>query len=178
SSCVPSATTDVDFFGKLESAKRQEDILPALQIVEPRLQRLSLIPFAGQLVIHGDIGHSRLMPIPFMGEGLRRLLSLVLAMANTPGGIVLIDEVENGLHYSVLEKVWQAVAGAAQQFGVQLFATTHSWECIRSAHEALAASEVDDLRLHRLDRFNGEITAVTYDRAMRETALRAGLEMR
>src|ERR1700758_305841 len=106
------------------------EILPALQILEPRLQRLSLAPLAGESVIHGDIGLPQLVPIPFMGEGIRRVLSIVLAIANAPGGVVLIDEVENGLHYSVMRDVWKAIAVAARQMDVQVFATTHSWECI------------------------------------------------
>ena len=72
SSGVAALTQDVRLFGELEAAKRQEEILPSLQILEPRLQKLSLIPLAGELVIHGDIGLARLVPVPFMGEGTRR----------------------------------------------------------------------------------------------------------
>ena len=67
---------------------------------------------AGTREIHGDIGLPLLLPIPLMGEGLRRLLSLLLAIANLKDGIVLIDEIENGFHYSVHKKVWQAIASA------------------------------------------------------------------
>jgi hypothetical protein len=153
----------VQFFGELEAAKRQAEILPALQIVEPRLQRLALVPFADRTLIHGDVGLPRLMPLPFMGEGLRRLLSIVLGIANVPGGVVLIDEVENGLHHSVMKDVWNAIALAARQLDVQIFATTHSYECITAANEAFTASGRYDLRLYRLDRINEEIKAVAYD---------------
>ena len=174
---APSAQ-DEAFFGKIETAKRQGEILPALRIVEPRLQRLALVPIAGESVIHGDIGLSKLVPIPFMGEGIRRVLSIVLAIANAPGGVVLIDEVENGLHYSVMKDVWKAAALAARQMNVQVFATTHNWECILHAHEAFSEDHPYDLGLHRLDRLNGDITMVTYDKEMIETALRTRLEIR
>jgi hypothetical protein len=175
---TPASARDVAFFGELELSKRQAEILPSLQILEPRLQKLSLIPLAGELVIHGDIGLARLVPVPFMGEGTRRVLSILLAIANTRGGVVLIDEIENGLHYSVLTQVWQAITKAARQNDVQVFATTHSWECIRAADEAFAAEELYDFRLHRLDRINDQPSAVGYTKAMIEAALTTGLEMR
>jgi AAA15 family ATPase/GTPase len=129
-------------------------------------------------VIHGDIGLSRLVPVPLMGEGVRRLLSILLAIFHTPGGVVLIDEIENGLHYSVLNNIWKAIGKAARAASVQVFATTHSRECIRSADESFSESGADDFRLFRLDRNNGEISVVTYDHEMIEGALAMSLEIR
>ena len=172
------ADEDVTAFSELEVANRQEELLPSLQILEPRLQRLAIVLSGGKPVIHGNIGLSRLVPMSFMGEGTRRLLSILLAITATEGGNVLIDEVENGLHYSVLTKVWQAIGHAARQANVQVFATTHSWECILRAHEAFAEGDVYDLRLHRLDRVGDRISAVSYDREMIESALYNAVEMR
>src|SRR5256885_1678397 len=83
----------------------------ALQVLEPRLQRLSLVPLAGKAVIHGDVGLDLLVPVAFMGEGMRRLLSILLAISNASGP-VLIDEIENGFHHSVMTRVWKAIAQA------------------------------------------------------------------
>jgi hypothetical protein len=178
SSAPLAAENDLDAFSEVESANRQEEVLASLRILEPRLRRLSLLLLDGKPVIHGDIGLSRLVPIPLMGEGMRRLLSIVLAIVTAPGGRVLIDEIENGLHYSVQKKVWQVIAQAARQADVQVFATTHSWECLRWAHEAFSESEVYDLRLFRLDRRDGNISVVSYDREGIESALLNAVEMR
>src|SRR5260370_15583162 len=145
---------------------------------ESGLGRVSLIPMADKTVIHGDIGMSRLMPIPFMGEGLRRVLSIVLAIANAKDGVVLIDEIENGLHYSVHKQVWQAIAAAARNNNVQVFATTHSWECIRYAHEAFSEDTIYDLRMHRLDRIDTKTSVTTYDPEHIESALYNSVQMR
>ena len=161
---LPSPDQDVKNFGELELAKRQDEILPALQIVEPRLVRISLVPLAGELILHGDIGLPRLVPLPFMGEGVARVLSIMLAIANAPAGVVLIDEIENGLHYTALKQVWQALAQAARRLNVQVFATTHSWECIRSAHVAFKEQAAYELRYFRLDRDNGAIAARSFDK--------------
>lgn len=178
-SLTSDAERGVVHFGKLVSEKRLDEIIPSLQIIEPRLQRLSLVPFAGGTEIHGDIeGMSRLIPVPLIGEGMRRLLSMVLAIANVPGGIVLVDEIENGLHYSVLPNVWKALADAARRNDVQLFAATHSWECLRAAHDVFSQQEPYDFRYYRLDREDTEVTCVPYDREMIETSLATGMEAR
>jgi hypothetical protein len=175
---APDADQDMKHFGELEAAKRQDEILPAVQLLEPRLQRLSLVPLSAEPVIHGDIGLPRLVPIPFMGEGMRRVLSIVLAIANAPSGVVLIDEVENGLHHSVMKDVWKAIAEAARRANVQVFATTHSYECIVAAHEAFTASDAYDLRLFRLDRIGQEIKVAAYDRDVLEYSTEMSHEVR
>ncbi|MGH7222767.1 MAG: AAA family ATPase [Gemmataceae bacterium] len=175
---VPSTDKDVDYFSALEVGKRQDEILPALRILEPRLEKLSLVPLAGQLVIHGDIGLPRLVPLPLMGEGIRRVLSMVLAIANAPGGVVLIDEVENGLHHSVMVPVWQAIAEAARRADVQVFATTHSYECIQAAQQAFATAQPYDLRLLRLDRLDSGIRVATYNQNTLNTSIEMSLEVR
>jgi hypothetical protein len=177
-SSVPSTEKDVEYFGVLEVAKRQHEILHALRILEPRLEKLSLVPLAGQLVIHGDIGLPRLVPLPLMGEGMRRVLSIVLAIANASGGVVLIDEVENGLHYSIMVQVWQAIAEAARRADVQVFATTHSYECIQAAHQAFASTQPYDLRLFRLDRLDHELRVAVYNQNTLNTSIDMSLEVR
>jgi hypothetical protein len=176
---LPFSTGDVAHFSELEVAKRQPELLDGLKIVEPRLQSLSLVVLGGKSVIHGDIkGLDRLIPVPLMGEGIRRLMSILLAILNAPGGFVLVDEIENGLHYSVQKQVWQAIAQAARQADVQVFATTHSYECIQAAHEAFKETGQYDFALHRLDREDNTIEAVTYDQETLEYALEMFHEVR
>ena len=79
---------------------------------------------------------------------------------------------------SVLPKVWWAIGEVARRFDTQVFATTHSLECIVAAHRAFSKSERYDFRLHRLERVNGTIRAVTYDQETLEAACEAGLEVR
>jgi AAA15 family ATPase/GTPase len=113
-----------------------------------------------------------------MGEGVRRLLGIVMAIAGASGGRVLIDEIENGLHYSVMVDVWQAIAHAARQANVQVFATTHSFECIAAAHEAFSQGPSYDFALHRLEEGVDGIEAVTYDQETMATALELEHEVR
>ncbi len=176
---LPSADTDVRHFSALENAKRLGELIPSLQILEPRLERLSLTVLGNKPVIRGDVkGLSTLVPIHLIGEGVRRLLSILIAVFNSAAGIVLIDEIENGLHYSVMKDVWKAIAHAARKMNVQVFATTHSWECIQSAHHAFKESGPYEFRYYRLDRGEGDVSVKTMDERMLDAVERTDLEVR
>jgi predicted ATPase len=169
---------EIELFSELDASNRLSEIRETMRLLEPNLQRLSLLIFNGEPMIHGDIGLKRLMPITFMGEGFRRLLAIVLAIVNTQAGILLIDEIDAGLHHSILPKIFEAIGQAARVFDVQVFATTHSYECIMAAHRAFDEHEPYDLRLHRLERIDGRVQAVTYDRETLETSEELMLEVR
>jgi len=173
-----SPTEEAKRFSNLERVGRQNEVLEPLRLLEPRLQRLTLLIVDREPIIHGDIGMTELVPLPLMGEGLGRLLSIILAIANAKGGTILIDEIENGLHYSVLTDVWKAIADAARRAEAQIFATTHSLECIKAAHEAFETNEKYDFRYHRLERVKAEIRAVTYDQENLAISDEMNLEMR
>ena len=86
--------------------------------------------------------------------------------------------VENGIHYSVQTTIWKAIAQAATELSCQVFATTHSYEFVRHAQEALADDYADDFRYIRLDRTDKGIEARSYDIEILETAISAGMEVR
>lgn len=174
----PSGKEDIDRFSAIELIQRQEDIVRILKQVDPRVKRLAVIVISGVPMIHADIGATRLVPVPLIGDGISRLLSIALAIANAQDGILLVDEIENGLYYGVMVDVWKAIAVLTRQFNVQLFATTHSEECIRAAHQAFTEDSNYDFRLHRLEWMKNTIRAVTYEKETLGAALEAGLEVR
>jgi len=165
-------------FGDLEVIKRQTEIVEALSVVEPRLEDLTIRYEMDTPVIYGDIGTDRLMPLAYMGDGVGRLLQIVLAIPQARDGALLVDEIENGLHYSVMREVWEVVSNIATAYNVQVYATTHSYECVQAAYQALADKGQDEFALHRLERVEGKIEAVTYDREMLEAAFELDAEVR
>ncbi len=177
-----SPTEDAKVFSEFAVKNEQNEILEILKIVEPRLKRLEVLVTGGVPSIHGDIGGDYLIPVSLMGEGMGRLLSIILSIMNFQGGIVLIDEIENGIHHSVMEKVWQSIDVATKKFNTQLFATTHSYECIGAAHQAFSNSDSEsyNFRYFRLGRDNqtNSIKSFVFDKDNIETALELELEMR
>ena len=152
-------------FGKAQFAGRMSSFETIIRLLEPRLNHLTTIADSrGVPAIYGDISGGRLLPISIMGEGTKRLLALSLAFFEAQNGVMLIDEVENGLHYSVLADVWKNLEWLSREFNVQVFATTHSYECIRAANDAFSEMESDDLHFHRLFWKDKRVKSVTYQK--------------
>ncbi len=165
-------------FANLAVAKQEKKIVRFLKIIEPRLQRLTVQYRGGLPIIYGDIDMPRLVPLPLMGQGMGRLLQIALAISDATDGILLIDEVENGLHYIVMAPVWRAIAGLAQEYQVQIFATTHSRECIDAARQAFVNISDVGIALHRLEASPAGIRAMTYDLDMLDAAIEIDAEVR
>lgn len=167
---------DARLLGRLRTRKQEGLVLKALQDIEPRLQSIEDISASGSPMIWGDIGLSELVPLAVMGEGMIRIAQLVLAIADLPDGLVLVDEIENGLHHSVLPKVWKAIDAAAQQTNTQIIATTHSFECVQAASQALGGS--NGFLFHRLEDSASGNRCVTYQAEDIAAAIRHELEVR
>jgi AAA15 family ATPase/GTPase len=99
-----------------------------------------------------------------MGDGINRVLTIILALVNADNGFLLIDEFENGLHYIVQEQLWKVIFNLAQKLNVQVFVTTHSEDCI-AGFESILNSFNNTLegKLIRLDNVNGTITQVEFN---------------
>jgi AAA15 family ATPase/GTPase len=175
-----SPSEDAERFSDLEAINRQQEVVDILRILEPRLKRLAILVNEGIPMIYGDVGIESLMPISVMGEGMSRLLSMILSIMSISDGILLIDEIDNGIHYSVLEKVWRSIALTTQKYNTQIFATTHSRECILAAHQAFSQFESYDFRYIRLEREknSGLIKSLVYDQETLNTSVDLNLEMR
>jgi AAA15 family ATPase/GTPase len=113
-----------------------------------------------------------------MGDGLSRWLTFILAILRAENGLVLVDEIENGIHYSVMAKIWQALASLANQYNVQIIATTHSAECVRFAVKAFNNNIADDFRYYRIEKMKEETRAISYNHTTLEAALESELEFR
>ena len=117
------------------------------------------------------------VPLKRLGDGANRLLAIALALANSRDGILLIDEAENGIHYSVQTNLWRMVFRAAEAANVQVIAATHSWDCIAGFAAAAVESNAEGT-LFRLERFNGTLHGVLYSEENLEVAARQRTEVR
>jgi hypothetical protein len=170
---------EVQRFSDLRIRNEDHVVLEVLQHLEPRLERLEILSPHGASMIHGHLrGYKEPVPLSLLGDGMRRVASLLLALGSARGGVILVDEIENGVHHSVMRALWNSVGKAARMFSTQVIATTHSLECAASAHEAFKDQDAYDFALHRLDRTDGVVRAVTYDRESLEGAFSIPMEVR
>ena len=122
--------------------------------------------------------YERPVPLRSLGEGAQRLFGVALALANSRDGILLIDEAENGIHYSVQQEFWRMVLQTACENNIQVVATTHSWDCIAGFARAAAEDADAEGVLIRLDKNGDHLRAVEYSEEDMETAAEQGIEVR
>ena len=112
--------------------KEVDKFIKSLHHIDNKIVNIAL---GAKKMIYFDIGIDSLVPIQIMGDGIIRFLTILATIAFRKNGIVLIDEIENGFHYSILPKLWNAIHEAARQFNVQIFVTTHSYDCVKAFSE-------------------------------------------
>ncbi len=168
---------DAKRYGAMQLQGKDKEILSVLRTLEPRLQSITPVLMDNLPVMYANIGADRPIAARLLGEGFNRIFSMAVAMESARGGMLLIDEIENGLHHSVLKDVFSNLMELAVKFDVQVIATTHSLECITAAYEALSHGN-DDFTFHRIDRVEGHSKATYYDGDMLETAILHEMEVR
>ncbi|MBF9223759.1 AAA family ATPase [Hymenobacter ruricola] len=166
----------------LKVNKEENQLLEVLRSLDKRIQRIELSP-SGQIYL--DLGQDfrTLLPLNLMGEGIQRLLSIISAIASNAGGIVLIDELDNGLHYSALRVLWKGILHAALEYNVQIIATTHSAEALRHLTWVLDEEENagyrDDVAAYTLIRAEDDtVRSYRHDYEQLEYAIEHGIEVR
>lgn len=117
---------------------RESEVIGAMRILEPGLTNIFFLSGEGP---HRHAGRAGILvafegtrrrdPLGSYGEGMRRLLALSLSLIRAEGGVLLVDEIDTGLHYSIMGDMWRLVVQAAKQADVQVFATTHSLDCVK-----------------------------------------------
>jgi ABC-type glutathione transport system ATPase component len=175
----PATELAKDFDSWTRRTENEDRFVDFLKRVEPRLKRLRPFEIEGRRVLYADVGLPERIPLPFLGEGFNRLVQIYGAIIGEEADILLIDEIENGLHWSALPQIWTGIREAVNKEEVQIFATTHSLECIAAAAEAFKGEPKNDLAVHRLERLeNGNIRCVTMNEEELERMLERDWEVR
>lgn len=119
------------------------------------------------------------VPLNFLGDGFKRIFYIVLKALSLKGKRILIDEIEIGIHYSKMKDFWINIMKVCKELDVQLFATTHSQECIESYLEASKETNEKDIRLIRLqENKDKSIKAICYKEEYIEYMVESNTEER
>jgi len=113
-----------------------------------------------------------------MGEGMNRMLGIALSLATARDGLLLVDEIESGLHYSVQPDMWRLVFQMAGRLNVQVFATSHSWDSIDAFQQAAQEDAEEQGVLVRLERKQDTIVPVFFSEQDLEIVTRRQIEVR
>ena len=124
-------------------AGREIDLVRLMKLVEPRISDIRLIENQREPMVFLKDARAGFLPISSFGDGIRRVFSIALAVQRAQDGLLLIDEIETGLHVSMLKKVYGWLWEACMRFNVQVFATSHSLEALDALLESDSTEEED-----------------------------------
>jgi AAA15 family ATPase/GTPase len=79
------------------------------------------------------------------GDGLKHYISIICSLFACENGYLFIDEIDNGIHYTQLDRLWEIILTISKEQNVQVFATTHSKECIESYARVSKKLEDEDI---------------------------------
>jgi predicted ATPase len=156
----------------------EETIESVLNKVDPRIQKVRVDASTGENILVVDFGLSQLIPLSQAGQGIARIVEILSTIIGNDASLCLIDEIENGIHHSSLEQVWSGIAKASKLLNVQVFATTHSYECIAAAHAAFSMQDEYDFRVVQLFRVETDLQGRVLDRPLIEAALAGDIDLR
>ena len=182
-----------DEWDKIALTEHEEVVKQAMRIIAPEFENLTFVRNEdGRTAYRPSFQRSakvklsdvpRPVPLNSLGDGMLRVLQLALKMFPAKGGFVLIDEFENGLHYSVQEKVWALLFEMAEKLDIQVFATTHSWDCIESFTKVAVARQDIDGVLFRMGKSvrtsdHGRVIATVFEEEALHTITQRDVEVR
>ena len=178
---APNPVQDAENYNQVallaDGERRIEEIM---REIEPRVRRLryAKLPGTTSPLIFVDLGLSRAVPATQMGQAFNRILHIYTHVLANRANVLLVDEIENGIFSESMPKIWKGLFSLCEREGVQIFATTHSRECVMAAHEAEKERGKEELSVQRLQAVNGQVEAVSLASTHLEVASEMGLEVR
>ncbi len=175
-STSPGETSSV--LTALYESKSERPFVETLKRIDPRIERIVPGSRQNQPVVLVDIGLPRLIPMNSLGDGFCRVCLIATGIASRGPQLVIVDEIDSGLHFSVMPAFWDSVLALLDQWPVQLFCATHNEEMLQTTLAAFAKHKAA-LRIFRLDRgADGSISAQKYTYDTFQEATKAGFDVR
>jgi AAA15 family ATPase/GTPase len=167
----------VEWMSSLEFQGKKQQVIDILKNIEPGISDVVTLSLNGIVQLYAKI-EGKLLPLRLTGDGMYRLLYIVLAIIKNPNCIILIDEIETGFHYSMYAKLWETIGNAAKEHNCQIIATTHSYECIVGAVDGMKLSGREDFCYYRLERKENSNNAYRYPLDLLDSAILTDMEVR
>ena len=180
-----SAATLVRLWDTIALTDSESIVLNAIRCLDPTVERIASLSASkyfgfgsrGGFIIKQE-GSEYPVPIGSMGDGMWRMLAMAIAIVRAKGGVLLVDEIDTGLHYTAMASMWRLIYKAAAENNVQVFATTHSYDCVQSLASICdeGAAENSHVTIHRIE--PGRSTSIPYSEAQIRLAADEHIEIR
>ena len=166
----------LDRMGKAEINGEKEKLVDFLRRIDPSISDIVTLSVNGvpQLYVNTN---RKLLPVQFSGDGINKLLYIVLSIMDAKDGILLVDEIDTGFHYSMYKDLWRIVSEVSRDYHCQVIATTHSYENITGAVDGVK-DYPEDFSFYRLGYDKNELKSFRSSYDLLKSALRSDMEVR
>ena len=110
---------------------KDSEVLKAFQVIDPAIESVESFSIGEPTLYLRRKGEKRL-PLSLFGDAMNRVADIILKLVNSEHKILLIDEIENGIHYTSQRDFWRVLFRLAVELDTQIFATTHSLEMLQA----------------------------------------------
>lgn len=148
---------------------KKESFVKYAQIIEPNIADIQSASNNGVQSLYIDLGYQKYLPIELLGDGINRFMYLALRIMDLKNGILLVDEIENGFHYSIVDHVVDALINIAKENKCQIIATTHNYDFIHAIVSNTIDSYKEDISYYRISKEDSchEVQHLNYDKLKR-----------
>lgn len=129
-------------FSNVIRMNKKEEVLSLVRLFDKRISNMENL-FDGIYVKYEDI--EEMLPLCMCGEGLKKFFNIIVSVVNGKNNILLIDEIDNGVHFSAYNLLWRSLLNLSNRNNVQLFITTHSAEVIGALDSVLHSDEMSNI---------------------------------
>ena len=166
----------LDRMGKAEINGEKDKLIGFLKRIDPSISDIVTVSVKGISQIYIKT-NDKLLPIQFSGDGINKLLYIILSIMDAKDGILLVDEIDTGFHYSMHSDLWKMISDVSRDYNCQVIATTHSYENIIGAIEGLKDGP-EDFSYFRLGYDKDGLKSYRYSYDLLKSANRSDLEVR
>ena len=143
----------VELYSNIQSKGIQHKFLTYLKLLDDDIQWIEPQLLDDEMFLRLNLNNpERSLVSSELGEGTNRYIEILCTLLSNPQGIVLIDEIENGIHYTKLYDIWKAILEIVEEEKIQLFVTTHNLESIEALNEASEAMKFDKISSIKLQK--------------------------
>ena len=174
-----SIKESAEMLTQIANTETEKKLWTILQTIKPDLLRLRVGYENNQVDVLADLVGGETLPMTVLGDGFCRVVLMFTPILNSriKNKLILIDEIDSGLHYSIMETVWRGMLELAQQTDKQIFCTTHSDEMLEATLNAFADHQ-EMLTIYRIDKEQGNNTAQLFDYELYSYAEAGGMIIR
>ncbi|POO54306.1 hypothetical protein CPJ18_02050 [Agrobacterium rosae] len=148
----------------LVKSKRLREVVGYMRLLHSDLETFMTLQDGEEVQVYAQMLDGKMLPVQYMGDGFQNLLHTLCAIVRCANGVVFLDEIDAAIHYSVVTEAWKIISRAAADENCQIFATTHSRECIHSAALGVKqAGRSKDFQYIRLEKSSERHAVVHYD---------------